>query len=70
MNESVDRWSGWTGMKEYVKGWIGGWMNRWTEAHAMVGSGLRQEGARNSFPYFHLKLMFSLCLFLLSTRKD
>ena len=50
-------------MKEYVKGWIGGWVNRWTEAHAMTGSGLRQGGVRNSFPYFHLKLMFSSVFF-------
>lgn len=30
-------------IKEYVKGWIGRQINRWTEAHAMAGFGLGRE---------------------------
>lgn len=54
---------------EWMRVWIGGWMNRWTEAHATAGFGLRQGGARNSLQCFHLKSMFSLRLLLLSKGK-
>lgn len=44
-------------------------MNRWTEAHAMAGFGLRQVGAMNSLQCLHLKPIFSLSC-LLSNHKD
>lgn len=56
-------------MKQYVRGRIAGWMNRWTKAHAMIGFGLRQGGTRISLQCFHLKPVFYSVSFCSQTIK-
>lgn len=39
-------------MRECVKAWIVGWINRWTEVRVMAGFELRQGGAESSLQCF------------------